>query len=158
MLFAKSVPGAGRARSRPPKLLATNSYEAPTCSELRSLEAIRPCAADRPSGGTNSPAVSHLPMEHCAFRRNPARGTSAWGWLKGAFDGLTAPLSAWPRGMDRGGLRSPAVASGGQRWSEVVSSGQRWLAVPLGCGTFEYEASLSCLSKALRVRLAIAER
>ena len=148
----------GGAREQTPKLPATNSYEAPTCSELRSLEAIRRCAAHRPSGGTNSPAVSHLPMEHCAFRRTPARGTSAWGWLKGVFDALTAALSAWPRGMARGGLRSPVVASGGQRWSGVVSSSQRWLAVPCGCGTFEYEASLSCLSKALSVRGAIAER
>ena len=56
------------------------------------------------------------------------------------------------------GQRRPAVASGGQGRSGVVSSGQRGLAVPRGCGTFEYEASLTCLSKALRVCGAIAER
>ncbi len=139
-------------------VLATYAYSAYHCSDARSLEDIRRCAADSRFGGANSPAVTLLSVEDVALRRNPTWGTSAGGWLKGVFDGPTAPLSAWPRGMARGGLRSPSVASGGQGRSGVVSSGQRGLAVPRGCGTFEYEASLSCLSKALRVCGAIAER
>ena len=71
MPFAKIPLSPGGAREQTPKLLATNSYEAPTCSDSRSLQAIRRCAADSRFGGTNSPGATHLSMEDCALRRNP---------------------------------------------------------------------------------------